>query len=135
MGGTTGFTAAEFSYDQDEQVLRALGEVHMDLQAPEPGGKAPPAGARADLGFGQEDAAALDPAVIHVRTSGLVYMRKLGIAATGEQTEFRYGGVTCTSHGAEFDSEHGAAPDAGGREADGADEEGTVHLDGQPCRA
>ena len=96
----------EFEYDQDQGIARALGEVHMDLQAPEPGGKAPAAGARVDLGFNREDTAAADPAVIHVRTSGLVYMRKLGIAATGEATEFRFGGITCTSRGAEFDSEH-----------------------------
>lgn len=96
----------EFEYDQEQGIARALGEVHMDLQGPEPGGKAPAAGSRPDLGFGPEDPAAADPAVIHVRTSGLVYMRKLGIAATGEETEFRYRGITCTSHGAEFDSEH-----------------------------
>ena len=41
--------------------------------------------------------------MIHVQTSGLVYMRKLGVAATGQPAEFRYGGVTCTSNGAEFD--------------------------------
>ncbi len=94
----------EFQYDQDEGVARAMGEVHMDLQAPEPGGKAPAAGARPNLSFEQEDEAADDPGVIHVRTSGVVYMRKMGLAATGEATEFRYGGITCTSRGAEFDS-------------------------------
>src|SRR5579875_615311 len=34
-------------------------------------------------------------------------MRKLGLAATGEPTEFRYGNITCTSHGAEFDTGKG----------------------------
>ncbi len=97
---------SEFEYDQEQGVARALGEVHMDLQAPEPGGKAPVAGSRPDLGFDREDPASADPAVIHVRTSGLVYMRKLGLATTGEPTEFRYRGITCTSRGAEFDSAH-----------------------------
>ena len=94
----------EFQYDQDAGVLRAIGEVHMDLQAPEPGGKAPAPGSRASLNFEDEHEDAEDPNIIHVRTSGLVYLRKLGLAATGEPTEFRYGGITCTSRGAEFDS-------------------------------
>ncbi len=94
----------EFQYDQDEGVARAVGEVHMDLQAPEPGGKAPVAGSRPNLSFEQQDETVDDPGVIHVRTSGVVYLRKMGLAATGEETEFRYGGITCTSRGAEFDS-------------------------------
>ena len=94
----------QFEYDQTEGVARAIGEVHMDLQVPEPAGAAGAAGPRPELSFGPEDEAAADPGVIHVRTSGLVYMHELGIAATGEATEFRYAGMTCVSHGAEFDS-------------------------------
>ena len=94
----------QFEYDETEGVLRALGEVHMDLQAPDApgshhGGAAPP-----ELSFAPEDGTAMDPALIHVRTSGLVYTRKLGVAATDQPTEFRFQGITCTSRGAEFDS-------------------------------
>ena len=53
----------QFEYDQDAGVLRALGEVHMDLQAPEPGGKPPAAGAVPALTFGPEaEAPACAPA-------------------------------------------------------------------------
>ena len=61
---------SEFEYDQEAGVARATGEVHLDLQTPEPGGKPPAAGARPELGFGRDDAAASDPAVIHVRAGG-----------------------------------------------------------------
>ena len=103
----------EIEYDQAQGVARAAGEVLMDLQVPEPGGRAGKAGARAVLGFtpeseggrpGGDAGPASDPGLIHVRTSGLVYMRKMGLAATGEMAEFRYGGIACTSRGAEFDT-------------------------------
>ncbi len=86
----------EFEYDEKSGVARALGEVHMDLQAPQvlAGGHAAPA-----VVEGEEQAG-----VIHVRTSGLVYLRKLGVAATDEVVEFRYGGLQCTGKGAEFNS-------------------------------
>lgn len=96
---------SDFEYNEDEGVARALGEVHMDLQAPDRAADgAHSGGERAGLGFVPEDEAHADPSVIHVRTSGLVYMRKLGIAATDQQAEFRYKGISCTSRGAEFDS-------------------------------
>src|SRR5579875_1241666 len=97
---------SEFQYDQDAGIARAIGEVHMDLQTPQQPGKAA-AALPAALGFQPESESGENPGLIHVRTSGLVYMRKLGLAATGEPTEFRYGGMTCTSKGAEFDSGQG----------------------------
>ena len=39
---------------------------------------------------------------IHVRTSGVVFLRQLGVAATQEPIEFHYGGLTCVAKGAEF---------------------------------
>lgn len=81
----------EIDYDADAGVARADGEVHMDLQTPAPAGAAAQTRPRTD---GSDD-------VIHVLTSGLVYMRKLGVAATSQPAEFRYGGVLCTSRGAE----------------------------------
>jgi lipopolysaccharide export system protein LptA len=89
---------AEFEYDEKEGVARALGEVHMDLEAPQSvanGKAADPLNAEAH---------AESTEVIHVRTSGLVYLRRLGVAATDQAVEFRYGGVECTAVGAEFNT-------------------------------
>ncbi len=98
----------EFEYDQGQGILRALGEVHMDLQAPESsGGAGTAAGGAAthpSFSFAPDGGAAADPAVIHVKTSGLVYLRKLDVAATKEPVEFSYRGMRCESMGAEFDS-------------------------------
>ena len=92
----------QFEYDQEQGTARAVGEVHMDLSAPAAAGTH--AGAVSGLSFTPGDESATDPALIHVRTSGLVYVRKLGQASTEEPAEFRYKGLTCTSRGAEFDS-------------------------------
>lgn len=92
----------EIEYDQEAGVARAHGEVHMDLQAPEPAGRQARPNAGPGITFQQDEVSG--PAVIHVLTSNVVYIRKLELAATGENVAFRYGGVTCTSRGAEFDS-------------------------------
>jgi lipopolysaccharide export system protein LptA len=88
----------EFEWNEKEGVARAVGEVQMDLQVPSGiaasqqrhGSPATAGGAGANS--------------IHVRTSGLEYLNKLGVAATKEQVEFHYGGLTCIAQGAEFDS-------------------------------
>ncbi|MGI4828484.1 MAG: hypothetical protein ACRYFU_09890 [Janthinobacterium lividum] len=103
-GRTDRIYGNEFEYDQKGGVARALGDVHMDLEVPAAPGEAGQGLTRPDLSFMTEDASAVDPALIHVRTSGLVYTRKLALAATDQPTEFRYKGLTCTSRGAEFDS-------------------------------
>jgi lipopolysaccharide export system protein LptA len=95
---------ADFDYDQKTQVARALGEVHMDLQPPEgltgrgtaQGGSGPAAVTR--------ETNMESPETIHVRTSGLVYVRKLGVAATDQDVEIAYQGFVGHSRGAEFDS-------------------------------
>ncbi len=103
-GRTDRIYGSQFEYDQDAGLARAVGEVHMDLQAPPAAGKGTHEATAPDLSFTPGDMATEDPGLIHVRTSGLVYMRKLGVAATPERAEFRYRGLTCTSRGAEFDS-------------------------------
>ena len=89
---------SEIEYDQKQGVARAQGEVTMDLHAPRAltgtGPQAAPAAAKDD-----------DATLIHVRTSGLVYLRKLGLATTDQPVEFRYGGVQCTARGAEFNTD------------------------------
>lgn len=102
---------SQFEYDPKEQVARAMGEVHMDLEVPRTlvdeaeskkpenirgkEGRAPGAGRARNEGA----------EIIHVKTSGLVYMRSLGVAATQQDVEFQYGDVDAHARGAEFDEE------------------------------
>ena len=92
---------SEIEYDENEGIARAKGEVFMDLQPPQGlanGGRSTTQPAAPPL------ANAKPAPVIHVRTSGLVYLRKLGVAATDQQVDFSYGDMRCTSRGAEFNS-------------------------------
>ena len=105
---TTGAAAdhiygSEMEYDQNQGVARAKGEVFMDIQPPQGlangGHSAVPSTAPPAARVNSQPAP-----VIHVRTSGLVYVRKLGVAATDQQVEFNYGDMTCTAVGAEFNT-------------------------------
>ena len=107
---------SEFEYDPTNQVATAQGEVHMDLQAPS--ASVAPAGnvksgkveehRNAATGTTHEGAVeAKGPGVIHVKTSGLVFMEKLAVAATSEPIEFQFAGVTGHATGAEYDSDQG----------------------------
>jgi lipopolysaccharide export system protein LptA len=104
-------------YDENQGIARAKGEVFMDLLPPQGlanGGRAAAQPGSADKSGSASKRKAKAPAaakakpaseqVIHVRTSGLVYLRKLGVAATDQQVEFSYGGMQCTALGAEFNS-------------------------------
>jgi lipopolysaccharide export system protein LptA len=103
---------SEIEYDENEGVARAKGEVFMDLQPPQGltnGGRAAvQPGASSSSHTKNPEPATVKPEsaqVIHVRTSGLVYVRKLGVASTDQQVEFSYGGMQCTALGAEFNSD------------------------------
>jgi len=88
---------SEFEWDENLGIARAVGEVQMDLQVP--------AGIAASNPHSGPVAVKRDsPESVHVRTSGLVFVRQFGVAATHEQVEFRYGGLTCLSKGAEFEN-------------------------------
>ncbi len=98
---------SEFEYDPKEQVAKAMGEVHLDLEAPAPAD----AQAKRDYAAGKELAGGkrkeADARMIHVKTSGLVFMQKLGVAATNQEIEFEYGGLTGHAVGADYDSDTG----------------------------
>ena len=113
-------SGAEFEYDQTSGVVRAVGEVHIDLEAPagaDARGKAPdpaglPSAARSTSPVDSESLSDDNPEnenkrLIHVKTSGLVYLQKLGIAATDQQLEFRFGGMTGYARGAEYNTDTG----------------------------
>ncbi len=92
---------SEMEYDQNEGVARAKGEVFMDIQPPQGLANGGHAAAQPKT---PSKAKPRPTPVIHVRTSGLVYVRKLGVATTDQQVEFSYGGMTCTALGAEFNT-------------------------------
>jgi len=86
----------DFEFDRTNGNVKALGDVEMDMQAPASvgGQKTAPA----------QDAASGKPENIHVKTSGLVYVKSLGVAATSERVDFTYGEVQGSAQGAEFDN-------------------------------
>jgi lipopolysaccharide export system protein LptA len=100
----------EFVYDQKAGVIRATGEVHIDLQAP----AATDARAKSDYAAGKDlhgeggfEKESTDVRLIHVRTSGLVFMRELGVAATDQDVEFEFNGMNGFAHGADYSSDTG----------------------------
>ena len=88
----------EFEYDKNAGLVRATGLVHIDLQA-----------AAQQAGDVQAEAkgTASSAKVMHVTTSGLVYMENLGVAATSEDIEFQAGGMTGHARGADYSSDSG----------------------------
>src|SRR3981189_1111226 len=105
----------EFEYDQKNEIIRAVGEVHIDLQAPE----AADANAKMDYAAGKDlqrgeageaiarEHESKDDRLIHVTTSGLVFLRKLGVAATDKDIEFASGGMTGHAGGADYSADTG----------------------------
>jgi lipopolysaccharide export system protein LptA len=88
----------EFEWDEANGVVRAIGQVEMDLQAPS---------AAPGSGDNTPPQTKSEPKVVHVKTSGVVYLTKLGVAATAEDTEFSEGQMTGYSKGAEYTSDSG----------------------------
>ncbi len=84
---------ADFEYDPETSEIRARGEVHIDLEADAKGPQ------RADQAPPEE---LKNP--IHLRTSGLVFNQKTGVAGTREAIEFRIPQASGTAVGARYDS-------------------------------
>ena len=91
---TDRISGANFEYDEKLGVAHAAGQVDMDIE--------PPAGLAGNPAGGSGKAAA--PQAIHVRTSGLTYVKKLGVAATDQDVEIDYAGMHGHARGAEFDT-------------------------------
>lgn len=100
----------EFELDQNTGVVRAVGEVHIDLQAPaaaDAKGKMDYASGKDLHGSGWEETSEDSARLIHVKTYGLVYLQKLGVAATDQEVEFEFRGMTGHAVGAEYSSDTG----------------------------
>ena len=93
---------SQFDYDQKNSILRAVGDVYIDLAAP---AREQPAGAPTthDATRHRED----DSRAIHIKTSGLIFRQKERSATTAEQVDFQVGGSTGTALGASYDSGSG----------------------------
>ena len=98
----------EFEYDQTAGILRATGDVFLDLAAPVPADS----GARAAYAAGSTPTAGrtsppVGLGVLHVKTSGVVFAQKLGLASTDGNLEFESGEARGSATGAEFHSDTG----------------------------
>jgi lipopolysaccharide export system protein LptA len=96
----------DFEYDEKNGVLRALGQVHIDLQSAQ-AAKAIAQDGQASTVEGPAGGkpSALD--VVHVTTSDLVYLEKLGIAATSDDVDVQAGQMKGHARGADYSSDSG----------------------------
>jgi lipopolysaccharide export system protein LptA len=88
----------DFTYDQKGQLLTAVGEVFIDL--------VPPATKDATGAVIPMDPEELDRKMVHVKTIGLVFDQKGGLASSDGPVEFRTAGYTGNSVGATYDSKN-----------------------------
>jgi lipopolysaccharide export system protein LptA len=93
----------EFELDQAEGIVRAMGEVHLDLQAPAAADSAVQPTASAPM----HDEDLRSAKLIHVKTSNLVYQQKQGVATTDQEIEFEYNGLTGHATGADYSADTG----------------------------
>jgi len=111
---------SKFSYDPGSGDVTAEGEVHIDLDATTPAGTAPsqqserqpaqsgqaqPSTHSADSGASAS--AGETKTLIHLKTSGLTFNQKSGIARTNEKIEFRVPEASGAAVGATYDSHNG----------------------------
>src|SRR5438067_275826 len=96
----------DFEYDEKDGVLRALGLVHIDLESVA-AAKAVGQEGQATVVEGPGGQESLAPGVMHVTTSGLVYLDKLGIAATSEDVDVQSGNMKGHARGADYSSDSG----------------------------
>src|ERR1700761_2570984 len=106
---TDRISGAQFEYDEKEGVAHAAGVVDMDIEPP--AGLSPQrvnspgtAGSTANNANAARGGQGEAPQAIHVRTSGLTYVKKLGVAATDQEVEIEYAGMHGWAKGAEFDT-------------------------------
>ena len=96
----------DFEYDEKNGVLRALGQVHIDLQSAT-AAKAIGKEGQTSVVEGTHGKESLGRDAIHVTTSGLVYLERLGIAATSEDVDIQSGNLKGHARGADYSSDSG----------------------------
>src|SRR5713226_2145473 len=117
---------SKFSYDPSSGDVTAEGEVHIDLDATTPAGATPslespgqapvPQTQPGQTQPGQKQPNQTTPAnaqapetktLIHLKTSGLTFNQKSGIAKTSQKIEFRVPEASGAAVGATYDSHNG----------------------------
>jgi lipopolysaccharide export system protein LptA len=101
----------EFEYDQKKGTVTAAGPVEITLMrpgvAPAIAPKATPGQAAGDKPKGSTLASAAARGEIHVKTSGLTFDQKSGMATTSQHVDFTLAQGTGSSMGASYDSQEG----------------------------
>ncbi len=102
---------SKFSYDPVSGDVTAEGEVHIDLDATTPAGTIPSQDSeRQPTPIPTQNAGASageSKTLIHLKTSGLTFNQKSGIARTNEKIEFRVPEASGAAVGATYDSHNG----------------------------
>ncbi len=104
-GGTDRIEGSEFEYDQSAGIAMAAGPVEITLERPRtvrPGVKSTKASAQ-----GKTVSTAPGPDQIHVKTTGLVFNQKTGVASSSQHVEFALPQGWGSAMGASFDSQKG----------------------------
>jgi lipopolysaccharide export system protein LptA len=129
----------EFEYDEPNGIVRAMGEVHLDLASPAPG-VTPLSGVEEAVAskLGTSVPSAAKPAApptspsdgkrIQVTTSGLVFLQKLGVAATDQPIHIVYGDLRGGATGADYESDTGMLRLRSAVEMSGTQNRQMVHL-------
>jgi lipopolysaccharide export system protein LptA len=104
----------EFEYDQKAGIAKAAGPVEITLMRPGGAPAVAPKAATSQAVSGQAKSAPVASAAetaargqIHVKTSGLTFDQKSGVATTAEHVDFSMEQGTGSSMGATYDSEQG----------------------------
>lgn len=107
---------AEFDYDQPNGVVQAAGQVFMDLASP----------AQDATGTGAANKAGGKR--IQATTSGLVFLQKLGVAATDQPIHLVYGELRADATGADYETDTGILRLRANVQMDGTQDGKPVHL-------
>ncbi len=105
----------DFEYDQPNGVVQTVGIVHLDLAGPAQTTTAPKDNAKVARRM-------------QVTTRGLVYLQKLGVAATDAPLQFVYGDLNGSAVGADYDSDQGTLRLRKDVHMDGVQEGKVLHL-------
>jgi len=101
----------EFEYDQKAGIAKAAGPVEITLERPMEAAAALPHAAEKIASVEKSDksplAAVAETGQIHVKTSGLTFDEKSGIATTSRQVEFAMAQGSGSAVGATYDSQQG----------------------------
>lgn len=107
---TDSIRGAEFEYDQNNGIVKAMGEVHLDLASPANSQQTPSAKR------------------IAITTSGLVFMQKQGVATTDQPMQIVYGDLHGTATGADYTTSTGLLNLHSAVTMDGMQDRQQVHL-------